>query len=141
MTSFYGCGGGSGSGGEGTPGIGIKTVKINEDGELIVTLTNNTEQNAGYAKGPEGPRGENGATFTPSIDDGILSWQNDKDLENPDPFDLNVTQDKTIWGEIGDGKDPSNPDEGIWEGIGDDRYPEDPDHKDEGDQDWTWGEF
>ena len=33
--------------------------------------------------------GENGATFTPSVSsEGVLSWTNDKDLENPDPVNI-----------------------------------------------------
>jgi hypothetical protein len=38
---------------------------------------------------PYGPDGEDGATFTPSLTDGVLSWTNDKGLANPDPVDLN----------------------------------------------------
>ena len=37
--------------------------------------------------------GENGATFTPSVSvDGIISWTNDKGLENPDPVDIKGPQ-------------------------------------------------
>lgn len=35
--------------------------------------------------------GEDGATFTPSVsEDGILSWENDKNLENPQDTDLKI---------------------------------------------------
>jgi hypothetical protein len=35
-----------------------------------------------------GGTGENGATFTPTITDGVLSWTNDKGLVNPDPINI-----------------------------------------------------
>ena len=37
-------------------------------------------------RGFQGPKGDNGATFTPTISQGVLEWSNDKDLVNPDPF-------------------------------------------------------
>ena len=38
-----------------------------------------------------GIQGETGATFTPNVDeDGILSWENDKDLPNPESVDLKL---------------------------------------------------
>lgn len=37
-------------------------------------------------KGKEGKKGDSGATYTPTIsEEGILSWTNDKELENPEP--------------------------------------------------------
>lgn len=33
-------------------------------------------------------QGENGATFTPRIENGVLSWTNDGGLPNPEPFTL-----------------------------------------------------
>lgn len=33
-----------------------------------------------------------GATFTPSVSGGILSWTNDRELENPDPVDITGPQ-------------------------------------------------
>ena len=39
--------------------------------------------------GGGGTGGENGATFTPQVtEDGTLSWENDKGLENPDPVNI-----------------------------------------------------
>jgi hypothetical protein len=39
--------------------------------------------------GEGGLDGEDGATFTPSVStDGVLSWTNDKGLENPDPVNI-----------------------------------------------------
>lgn len=43
----------------------------------------------GGGSGEAGKDGEDGATFTPAIDDsGTLSWTNDKGLPNPDPVNL-----------------------------------------------------
>ena len=36
-----------------------------------------------------GGKGENGATFTPSVsDEGVISWTNDKGLDNPTPINI-----------------------------------------------------
>ena len=36
-----------------------------------------------------GGKGDDGATFTPSVSaDGIISWTNDKDLPNPEPVNI-----------------------------------------------------
>lgn len=36
-----------------------------------------------------GGKGEDGATFIPSVStDGVISWTNDKDLPNPDPVNI-----------------------------------------------------
>lgn len=46
----------------------------------------------------EGGSGENGATFTPYVSpEGLLSWTNDKELDNPEPVDIKGPQ-----GEKGD---------------------------------------
>ena len=38
---------------------------------------------------PDASAGENGATFTPSVSaDGVISWTNDKGLDNPDPVNI-----------------------------------------------------
>lgn len=38
-------------------------------------------------------QGENGATFTPSVsDEGVISWTNDKGLDNPDPVNIKGQQ-------------------------------------------------
>ena len=45
------------------------------------------------AQGPKGDAGESGATYTPSVDeDGLLSWANDKGLENPEPVNIRGPQ-------------------------------------------------
>ena len=44
-------------------------------------------------QGLKGDQGESGATYTPSVDeDGLLSWANDKGLENPEPVNIRGTQ-------------------------------------------------
>ena len=52
----------------------------------------------------KGTPGDAGATYTPTVDEsGILSWSNDKNLENPAPVDLTGPQgDKGDKGEKGD---------------------------------------
>ncbi len=57
--------------------------------------------NNGSIQGPTGSRGDDGATFIPSIDDyGNLSWINDAGLENPDT--VNIRGPKGDTGEKGD---------------------------------------
>lgn len=82
MSSFYGCGGGDSSG-SGTAGVGISNAVINDAGELVFTFTDGTVRNLGKVLG------ENGATFTPSVENNILTWTNDAGLPNPDPLDFN----------------------------------------------------
>lgn len=65
-------------------GCGIVGFVINEDGDLIVTLSDGRIINAGNVGGAK-----KGVTFIPHIsDDYILSWTNDGGLENPEPVDL-----------------------------------------------------
>ena len=48
-----------------------------------------------------GGKGDDGATFTPSVSaDGIISWTNDKDLPNPEP--VNIKGAKGDKGDKGD---------------------------------------
>lgn len=57
--------------------------------------------------GPQGPTGPTGATFTPSVSgEGIISWTNDKGLDNPSSVDIKGPQgDRGPQGETGpDGK-------------------------------------
>ena len=63
-----------------------------------------------------GGKGDDGATFTPSVSaDGIISWTNDKDLPNPEP--VNIKGAKGDKGEKGDpgtnGKDGYTPVKGV----------------------------
>lgn len=40
-------------------------------------------------KGEQGNKGDTGARYTPTVSgDGVLSWTNNGDLENPDPFNV-----------------------------------------------------
>lgn len=62
----------------------VTDVVIDENGNLIVTLSNGKVINAGHVG-----TGANGVTFVPQVsDDYILSWTNDGGLENPEPTDL-----------------------------------------------------
>lgn len=45
---------------DGVDGIGIKSVTVNEQGKLIVTLTDDTIIDCGSVKGPQGEKGEQG---------------------------------------------------------------------------------
>ena len=65
-------------------GVSVTDCKVNENGHLIVTLSDNRIIDAGCVEGADG------ITFIPSIDEEhILSWSNNGGLENPDPIDLN----------------------------------------------------
>lgn len=80
MSSFYGGGVGTGTGSGGTSGVGIANIEINANHHLIVFLTDGSRKDLGRVRG---------ATFTPAIVNGILSWANDAGLENPESFDFN----------------------------------------------------
>ncbi len=47
-------------GGSGVDGVGIDSAIVNEDGNLIITLKDNSKINAGYVKGADGKDGING---------------------------------------------------------------------------------
>ena len=84
----------------------IVEFKINDDGHLVVTLTDGRVIDAGYVGKADG------VTFVPQIsDDLILSWTNDGGLENPEPVDLNPFDE---WNEI-DGVESTS--EYIWEQL------------------------
>jgi hypothetical protein len=64
-------------------GCAVVDVKIDENNDLIVTLSDGRVINAGRVAGGTG------VTFIPHVsDDYILSWTNDGGLENPAPVDL-----------------------------------------------------
>lgn len=50
--------------------------------------TQRVDAGLGGAKLVQGPRGEPGAVYVPSVTDGVLSWTNDAGLENPSPVDI-----------------------------------------------------
>ena len=58
------------------------------------------EADAGQARLVQGPRGEPGAVYVPSVTGGVLSWSNDAGLENPAPAD--ITGPKGDKGDKGD---------------------------------------
>ena len=63
---------------------------VQQNTEAIETLTEQVENlSPSEGGGTPGKDGEDGATFTPSVDsDGNLSWTNDKGLENPAPVNI-----------------------------------------------------
>jgi len=86
---------------------GIESFVISVDDEIIITLTTGQVINLGQVIGASG------ATFVPHIsDDLILSWTNDKNLENPNPVDLSPFND---WVELGDDGEEST--QHNWEYI------------------------
>lgn len=86
---------------------GVIDCKIDENGHLIVTLTNGKIIDAGYVGN------ESGATFIPHVsEDLILSWTNDKGLENPAPVDISPYND---WVELGDDGEADT--QYVWEFI------------------------
>lgn len=89
MSSFYGGGGATTGSGE-TSDVGIANIEINANHHLIVFLTDGTRKDLGRVRG---------ATFTPAIIDGILSWANDAGLENPEAFDFNslIEDEGEMW--------------------------------------------
>ena len=88
-------------------GCSVVDVKIDENNNLIVTLSDGRIIDAGHIDGGDG------VTFIPHIsDDYILSWTNDGGLKNPDPVDLNPHDE---WIELNQG--PETPTEYMWEFI------------------------
>lgn len=63
-----------------------------------VSTPNSLSGNVGAKTINIGSKGDDGATFTPSVSaDGIISWTNDKDLPNPEPVNI-----KGVKGDKGD---------------------------------------
>lgn len=86
---------------------GIEDFTINEDGHLVVTLSDGRVIDAGYVGHVDG------VTFVPHVsDDLILSWTNNGGLENPEPVDLNPHDE---WIELDEG--PEVPTQYKWEFI------------------------
>ena len=85
------------------PDYNLKT-KLSELNKKITDL-----QGSEGSQGPQGPQGEqgvageDGATFTPSIsEEGVLTWTNDKGLENPISVNIKGPQgEKGLQGETG----------------------------------------
>lgn len=86
---------------------GIKDFHIDENDNITITLTNGTVIDLGNIEGASG------ATFVPHIDeDKILTWTNDKGLENPEPVDLNPFDE---WTDVGDAGEATS--QYTWEFI------------------------
>lgn len=63
---------------------GIKSFVVDENENIIVTLTDGRVIDLGQIAGASG------VVFIPHIDNkGILTWTNNGNLENPEPYDLN----------------------------------------------------
>ena len=69
-------------------------VKFEEQSQTFDADFNENEQNLNVDFGEVqtvggGGSGENGATFTPNVsNEGIISWTNNKGLENPTPVNI-----------------------------------------------------
>ena len=86
---------------------GIKSFDVDENDNITIVLVDGRVINLGHIDGASG------ATFIPHIDeDKILTWTNDKGLDNPEPVDLNPFDE---WVELGD--DGENPSQYTWEFI------------------------
>lgn len=114
MASFYG-GVGVGSGGSGSGGLSISNIEIDKNRHFIIYLSDGTKKDFGII---------DGATFTPVLVDGVISWTNNKGLENPPPYDLTaeIEDEGELWVPVdqsdpGEEPTPSNPDY-VWESIG-----------------------
>lgn len=84
---------------------GIKNFDVDENDNITITLIDGRVIDLGHIAG------SSGATFTPHVsEDKILSWTNDKGLENPIPVDLNPFDE---WVELGD--DGETPSQYAWE--------------------------
>ncbi len=91
----------------GNTGCYVVDVKIDENSDLIVTLSDDRVINAGHVAGADG------VTFTPHVsEDYVLSWTNDGGLKNPEPVDLYPHDE---WTELNDG--PEIPTEYEWSFI------------------------
>lgn len=82
---------------------GIKSFEVDENDNITITLHNGKVIELGKIDGASG------ATFIPHIDENkILTWTNDKGLDNPEPVDLNPFDE---W----EDEDESSNSDYIWE--------------------------
>ena len=69
-----------------------------------VSTTKSLSGNVGAKTINIGAKGDDGATFVPSVsDDGVISWTNDKELPNPEPVNI-----KGVKGDKGDNGEKGN---------------------------------
>lgn len=87
MASFYG-GIGIINGSGGGSGVSIANIEFDANRNLIIYLSDGSKRNLGQI---------DGATFTPTIVDGVLSWSNNQGLENPPSVDLNAKAEGELW--------------------------------------------
>lgn len=73
---------------------GVDTVIDGSNDEATDELINIGDLN-GKISLPDMIRGEDGATFIPSVSDNVLSWTNDKGLDNPAPVTIVTDNIKT----------------------------------------------
>ena len=90
MASFYG-GIGITNGSGGGSGISITNIEFDSKRNLIIYLSDGSKKKLGQI---------DGATFTPTIVDGILSWSNNQGLENPPSVNLNAEDEGELWYDI-----------------------------------------
>lgn len=83
-------------------------VEETEDGALITMKDAiNGETTAVVKNGKPGAAGDTGATFRPAVsENGVLSWTNDKNLENPEPVNIKGPE-----GDPGKNGEPGKPGE------------------------------
>ena len=109
MASFYGGVGISGGSGGGSSGVGIATIEFDANRNLLIYLTDGTKKNLGII---------DGATYTPKVVDGVISWTNDRDLENPDSYDITKDLDGgEYWEGVHDAGEQPVDDNQYWESI------------------------
>ena len=83
---------------QGETGNGIQSISLNPDYTLTISYTDGSEETVGPIRGAKGEKGEtgetgeigeSGATFVPTVSEfGVLSWINDKHMQNPNSVDL-----------------------------------------------------
>ena len=99
------------TGTNGTDGVGIKYVEVNEEGKLIITLTDDTVIDCGKVKGeqgavgPQGPQGEDG--------NGISSIDKTSTEGLVDTYTITFTDGTTTTFTVTNGKDGQNGEQGI----------------------------
>ena len=59
-----------------------------ENGDMYLKIDDTHKLMLGHIKGADGAATYRGATFTPKVEDGMLSWTNDAELPNPDPVSI-----------------------------------------------------